>query len=458
MNTLIPIFFLMTMLPEPPEHSVVRISPPEFWRPVEPSIAINPTNPDNIIAASIRYGDMDKGENRVMNIRYHSKDGGKTWALRNEHNPHDRCQGDDAMVFNADGIAYHSVIAFRGLRTTKQKATGIYVFHSEKDTDKWSQPSIVIDHINMLRPFEDKPYLVTDNAKESPYKGNIYITWTRFDEYNSKLPTDSSQIYFSYSADGGKRFATPFRISDTGGDCADDDDTVEGGVPAVGPDGNIYIVWSGPLGLVFDKSEDGGRTFGRDKILSKLVGGWKIDIPGVSRCNGFPVTKVDLSNGSNNGTIYVNWIDERNGDPDVFIMYSTDKGATWNNPVRVNDDPIGNDKAQFFTWMAVDPVDGSVNVVFYDRRDFEGTKTGLILARSIDGGKTFINHSINQKPFECNKQIFLGDYTGIDAFNGRVATVYGHFTSMKNTAISVAVFDFVPGTQEVEKGNGNPTQ
>lgn len=448
MKILLSLLLLLAPLPKSPEHTVVRISPPDFWRPVEPSIAINPINPDNIIAASIRYGDMEQGENRVMNIRYHSKDGGKTWVPQNEHNPHDRCQGDDAVVFNSDGIAYHSVIAFRGLRTNKQKATGIYVFRSEKDTDKWHQPTIVIDHINMLRPFEDKPYLVADNAKKSPHKGNIYIAWTRFDEYDSKLPSDSSQIYFSYSADKGKHFATPFRISDTGGDCSDDDATVEGGVPAVGPDGEVYIVWSGPLGLVFDKSEDGGRTFGKDKVLSKLVGGWKIDVDGVSRCNGFPVTKVDLSDGSNQGTIYVNWIDERNGDPDVFIMSSKDKGATWDEPVRVNDDPVSNGKAQFFTWMAVDPVDGSVNVVFYDRRDFKGTKTALILARSIDGGKTFVNHSINQEPFECNKKVFLGDYTNVDAYGGRVATIYGYFTSMDNTAIATAVLDFMPGTQK----------
>ena len=62
----------------------------------------------------------------------------------------------------------------------------------------------------------------------------------------------------------------------------------------------------------------------------------------------------------------------------------------------MNDDPVGNGAAQFFTWMAVDPVDGSVNVVFYDRRDLAGTLTGLTLARSTDGGQTFVNHQIDQ--------------------------------------------------------------
>lgn len=46
----------------------------------------------------------------------------------------------------------------------------------------------------------------------------------------------------------------------------------------------------------------------------------------------------------------------------MFLLASRDGGRTWGAPVRVNDDPKG--AAQMFTWMAVDPVDGSVNIVF----------------------------------------------------------------------------------------------
>ena len=60
---------------------------------------------------------------------------------------------------------------------------------------------------------------------------------------------------------------------------------------------------------------------------------------------------------------------------DVHFIRSTDGGTTWSAPVRVNDDPIGNGKVQFLTWMAVDPTDGSVNVIFYDRRSGAGTQT-----------------------------------------------------------------------------------
>ena len=97
--------------------------------------------------------------------------------------------------------------------------------------------------------------------------------------------------------------------------------------------------------------------------------------------------------------------------------------------------------------MAIDPVDGSINSMFYDRRDLDGTKTGVTLARSIDGGKTFVNYKINLEPFECNKAVFFGDYSGIDAYGGRVVPIFAHFVGKRELAVSAALFDFKPGTQ-----------
>jgi hypothetical protein len=239
----------------------------------------------------------------------------------------------------------------------------------------------------------------------------------------------------------------PFRVSDTGGDCRDSSNTVEGAVPAVGPRGEVYLVWAGPLGLVFKKSLDGGISFDKDKAIGQIAGGWDFPVAGLNRANGMPVTGVDLSSGPQKGTLYVNWIDARNGQPDVFLMSSSDGGETWAAPVRVNDGPLRNGRAHFFTWMSVDPVDGSVNVVFYDRRETEGTMTKLTLARSVDGGKTFVNHKIDQPAFECDPKTFFGDYSSISAYNGRVVPIFMHFTEDQKLAISVALFHFKPGTQ-----------
>ncbi len=431
-------------------HRVIRITEKDALNPGEVSVAINPTNPDNIIGVSFQYG--KPGPARVSNARYVTNDGGKTWMTIAAPNERGLPQGDDAIAFSSEGIAYHSYMAFDGIRVKRppRAFSGIWVSASRNGGQEWTAPVAVIDHVNSVTPFEDKPYIVTDNVFGSPYKNNLYLAWTRFDVYGSKDPQHRSYIYFASSSDGGKTFAMPFEVSDTTGGCEDDDNTLEGAIAASGLKGEVYLVWAGPQGLYFDKSLDGGATFGKDKIIAALPGGWDIDIPGIQRANGMPVTKVDTSNSPQRGTIYVNWVDARNGDHDVFVLASRDGGNTWSNAVRVNDDKLKNGKEQFFTWMAVDPVDGAVNIVFYDRRDLEGTKTGVTLARSIDGGKTFVNHKLNLAPFECHKSVFLGDYNGIDAYGGRVAPIFTHFIGKRELAVSVAIFDFKPGTQTVD--------
>jgi hypothetical protein len=432
-------------------NKVVEISHPGDFQSAEVSIAINPTNTNNIVAAFIC---RTKSFPIIDNNSYVTKDGGKSWQKIHTTNPENRIQGDDGVTFSSTGIVYHSYLSFYGIYGTPFKAppsTGIYVSASFDGGISWPRRTRVIEHLNTPEPMEDKPYVVTDNSKESPYFGNVYLAWTHFAKYGSKNPADSSQIYFSRSTDSGKVFSPYVRISKQGGDCLDSDNTVEGAITAVGPKGHVYVVWAGSKGLVFTKSTDGGKTFNGNKVIGYISGGWDFDVPGIERCNGMPVTKVDISKGPNRGSIYVNWIDDRYGDPDVFLKYSRDEGKTWSNPVRVNDDSLENGKAQFFTWMAIDPVDGSINIVYYDRSGLYSTYTGVTLARSINGGKTFKTFRINQKPFKCNSKVFFGDYTGIDAYDGLVTPAFMHFISKKNLAISAALFKFKPGTLEPAK-------
>jgi hypothetical protein len=427
---------------------VVRVTEPGAIQPAEVAIAVNPSNPDNLVGASFQTGIPPKP--RAGSYTYVTMDGGKTWKTVGSQDPQNLVQGDDALAFSSDGVAYHVHLSFDGIRVQRPRRaeSGIIVSASRDGGLTWNGPVPAINHVNSVTPFEDKPGIVTDNVASSSFKNNVYLAWTRFDVYGSHDAECHTQIYFSRSTDGGKNFSMPFRISDTGGDCIDGDNTVEGAVPAVGPKGEVYVVWAGPLGLVLDKSTDGGVTFGKDKVIGQMPGGWDFPMPGLDRANGMPVTGVDLSAGPRRGTLYVNWVDERNGDPDVFVASSSDGGETWSAPVRVNDDPLKNGKAQFFTWMAVDPVDGSVNTVFYDRRDTQGTVTKLTMARSTDGGRTFVNHKIDQEPFACNDKVFFGDYSSIAAYGGRVVPVFMHFIGETNLAVSVALFRFKPGTQE----------
>jgi hypothetical protein len=108
---------------------------------------------------------------------------------------------------------------------------------------------------------------------------------------------------------------------------------------------------------------------------------------------------------------------------------SSDQGRHWSAPVRVNDDPLHDGTDQFFQWMVVDPITGALYVQFYDRRgdEAENRKTRFTLARSTDGGRTFINYAWATNEFD-SKGAFLGDYTWLAAYNNRV---YGAWTEAR---------------------------
>jgi len=432
-----------------PAHVVARVSDEGALRPAEASIAINPSNPDHLVAASLQATKPGSAV-RISNVSYVSFDGGRTWRTVPAQNDHQRVHGDDAVTIGRNGVVYHSYIAFDGIRVPRpdRASSGIFV-RTSRDGLSWSEPVAVVDHINTAIPFEDKPWVAVDDADESPHRGNVYVAWTRFDVYGSADPQHTSHIWFSRSRDGARSFSPPVQVSDSPGDAKDSDGTVEGVVPSIGLRGEVYVAWAGPAGLVFDRSSDGGYTFGKDIVVTTLPGGWDLPLPGVPRHNGMPVTGVDHSRGPGRGTVYLNWIDERNGDTDVFVASSRDGGATWTPPLRVNDDPRGNKRAQLFTWMAIDPVDGSVNVVFLDRREGDGLQNSVVVARSVDGGRTFVNHRVNRPAFPSKDTVFYGDYLGIDAHGGRVAAIYPVVTETSGELVlETAVFDFGPGTQE----------
>ena len=71
----------------------------------------------------------------------------------------------------------------------------------------------------------------------------------------------------------------------------------------------------------------------------------------------FFVTKV-ADDGTTNGTVYVCY----SNDQDILLKHSTDKGATWSDPVRVNN--VGTN-SNVFPWMETGPTPGSVGIVWF---------------------------------------------------------------------------------------------
>jgi hypothetical protein len=390
--------------------------------PEETSIAINPLDPSNVIGVA-QNADC---------CYYATTDGGGTWSDGSLVDPF--CLGDPSIAFDRRGYAYYCYIG-------DWSHSGIFINRSTDGGRTWMPAGVpVIQHVGSV-PFEDKSYPVADWT-ESPHRDNLYVSWTQFDHYGSDAPTDSSRILFARSIDAGLSFSVPIKISDRGGNAIDSDETVEGAVPAVGPDGEVYVAWSGPRGIEFDRSLDGGLTFGRDIFVTSQPGGWDFAVPGFYRANGLPVTKADISGGPHRGRVYVNWSDQRAGDTDVYVIWSDDRGDSWGPVVRVNDDAIGNGRDQFFTWMDVDPVTGFIYVVFYDRREHaENRITDVYLASSTDGGAHFLNQKISTAPFTPNPNVFFGDYTGITAFAGRIRPLWMRMDSTWDLSAWTALID-----------------
>jgi hypothetical protein len=379
--------------------------------PNEPAICINPKNPFQMVAGS-----------NTANYHY-SSDGGVTW-VSGVLSSSLGVWGDPVVIADTSGNFYFFHLS---VPTWPQWLDRIVCQKSFNGGQTWGDGSFM--GLNGSKD-QDKEWAVVDPANNA-----IYTCWTQFDEYNSTVPQDSSNILFSRSLDAGATWSDAKRINNKAGDCLDMDNTVEGAVPAVGPNGEIYVSWAGPLGLVFTKSTDGGVSWpGDNMVIGDIPGGWDFAVPGIYRANGLPVTCCDLSNGPYRGTIYINWSDQRNGenDTDIWIIKSTDGGASWSAPKRVNDDPPG--RQQFFTWMSVDQVTGYIYTVFYDRRNYSSNLTDVYMAVSKDGGETFNNFKVSETPFNPNPSIFFGDYTNIAAYNNIVRPIW---TRLDNGALSV---------------------
>ena len=400
-----------------PGRRIVTISTPSL-RGNEPSIAVDPNNPIRVVAAF-----------QPATIVY-STDGARTFATAELPLVDGwRGGGDVSVAFDNKGHVYLGTLHFDKLGSQSYWAhgagrNGIFVRRSMDGGKTWEKDAVAIKAYQGNEPdieWEDMPRVFADAQPHSPNAGNVYVGWIEWQ-------LDKSIMLFARSTDSGKTFSRPMRISTHAGLPRDDNGGLVGFVGAVGADGTIYAIWNDGGTITFIRSRDGGKSFEPSRVAVEVAPpyfGGAGGIPGVSRVMGFPQIGVDARPRNGGGTLYLVWSDYRNGDVDVFCVSSTDHGKTWSKPVRVNSDPIHDGIDQFFQWMTVDPVTGEVYVQFYDRRDDPANrKTGFTLARSTDGGKSFVNYAWSDSAFEP-QNAFLGDYTWLAAYSGKI---YGAWT------------------------------
>lgn len=397
-------------------------------RVCEPTITINRKNPNNIVAASI-----------LDNV-YYTMDGGGTWQTVKVTSPAG-VYGDPVLVSDDKGTIYSFHLSDpTGEGWKNEKSMDQILCHISKDGGKtWEEGASI--GLNAPKD-QDKPWTTVDT------KGNVWVAWTQFDKYNSEDENCQSNILLS-SSSNGKKWSKPIQISQTPGNCKDDDNTAEGAVPAIGADGKAFVAWSNQNKIFLDRSFNGGGLWlSNDIAVSQQPGGWDMKIAGHDRCNGLPVLMIDQSKSIYQGSLYLIWADQRNGEnnTDVWFMRSTNFGDNWSSPIK-----LGNDKDnrhQYLPWMTIDQTTGYIYVVFYDRAGYEDNQTDVCMAYSSDGGITFKTVKISETPFIPTDSHFFGDYNNISAHKGVIAPVWTRMdegkTSVWTTIIKQADLIQVP--------------
>ncbi len=315
-----------------------------------------------------------------------SDDGGQTFTDLGRVPPSSRSIGysDPSLGVDSQGNFYFANLQYVPVRRTTLSALG--VAQSVDGGRTFTEPVLVsgTDQAN----FQDKELIAVDNTG-GRFDGSVYMAWTEFSP-------DGTHILFVRSTDGGKTFSAPIVLSD--------DILVQGATPAVGPDGEVYVVWlslDSERTLKIRRSDDGGVSFGPTVTAAQLARTFDPQASNVCRRQALkggirtlelPSVAIDRSPTSFfRGTIYIAYQSDPDGSgpdiSDVFLVRSLDGGKTFSKPVRVNDDQTHTD--QFMPAVAV-AADGTVGVFFYDRRlDQENLKIDVYFARSRNGGETF---------------------------------------------------------------------
>jgi hypothetical protein len=167
----------------------------------------------------------------------------------------------------------------------------------------------------------------------------------------------------------------------------------------------------------------------------------------------------DSSNGPHRGRLYMAYTDAPSTTSDalsIFLRFSDDNGATWSNPLKVNDDTMGH--SHFFSFVRVDPTTGNVAVSWYDARNSAANdQVEAFCTVSLDGGQSFLpNAQVAQGLSSANAAgnnsgNDYGDYMGMDFYGGSLypvwidnsATLQGN-TDLPNFDVATARVQLVP--------------
>jgi len=397
---------------------ITRDSDPLNRQQVEPTIAIDPANPNIIVAGAQDLRGVPEFGDRWHGY-YRSVDGGLTWTstilpgfptdtseegLASPIHGYD-FTSDPVLAFDNMGNVFYVGVAAKWSPIMDAIFVAKYTNHGET-----YDSTVIVYASNQKFKFQDKPWIAVDTSG-GKYNGNIYVAWSAFTGW-----AGTEQIMFSRSEDHGVSFSDPEIVSRP--------PNVSSfnlwAAITVAPNGDVYVAWDSftwtsmgfkKFSIVMTKSTNGGKNFGPSIKVQEVV---PLPIPLPN--NQFRVLSLPTIGSDDNG-VYVAWDDFRTGDADILFSRSTDGGFTWTTPIRVNDVSTNH---QFFPAMSVSG--GNVHIAFYDsRNDPNGQLLDVYYAQSVDAGLTFqTNLRVTEVSFNPNivprtvqpgaAYPFIGDY------------------------------------------------
>jgi hypothetical protein len=425
-------------------------------RPVrssEVTVATNPANPDELAAVfKVSLPPMRAqapNDVELWDALARSTDGGATWTFATLHGyPGDATVHQPSLPFYGAAFLSDPVVAFAGDGTLVfagliAKAESIDLFAARFSPGMLEPDSVTLVQRGDLRSFhglEGSPAIVDQvptpialvfndgpHINADPASNAIYLGWgveTVLDPTAADAEGSRSVPAIATSLDAGKTWSQAVLLTPDGRVGDVNGENWGAPRPVVSPDGIVHA-FSRDIHseyMVTWTSADQGNTWtGPVKVIDQLPnnGGegsyWR---------NTNPDPGADRSNGPDRGSLYVTWSDTRNGDRDVFLTASRDGGATWSAPLRLNSDPVGDGHDQFYPYMVVEPRSGAIDVAFMDRRNDTEHQTWSVayLARSVDGGRTFVDMPVATQPTNTARMIneapdvplsSYGDYNGI---------------------------------------------
>jgi len=379
---------------------------------VEPYIAVNPRNPNNLVGVwqQDRWSD---GAAAGLRTGF-SFDGGRTWGLTAA--TFSRCTGGNAgnggdyeratdpwVTFTPDGIAFQIALAI------DDPVSAILVSRSADGGRTWSSPTTLIR--DGAEAFNDKESITAD-PNDARY---VYAVWDRIPAAGG-VPS-----YFSRTTDGGASWEPARSIFNPG----DNGQTINNQIVVL-PNGTLinfftHLEFAGDslVGstLQLMRSADKGATWSAPVDLSD------VQALGVSD----PETGTEVRDGAilgsiavgRNGVLAAVWQDARfsGGVRDgIAFSRSFDGGLSWSAPVRINREPA----VQAFIPAVTIRDDGVIGVTYFDFRSNTAARETLLtdywLAQSADGvtwRESRVAGPFNYSIAPFARGLFLGDYMGL---------------------------------------------